>query len=183
MSARPGWKKLYRDYELSREARDAARQRKVDEEKELERFDQWCAEAVDATMQRLADLARERAAEFEREFGEPVEVAYPSHAPLRFGDAGPWMTFLSLSLGKDEVHIYSTRADGGLPYVHFAFSPPEHSGRLMSVPGGFIAKAADDEPRLRSIPGSDSERSGELDPDDLVLRAFELLLMGVRALV
>ena len=93
------------------------------------------------------------------------------------------MTFLTVTLGDDDVYIYSTRADGGLPYVHLAFAPPEHSGRLMSVPGGFIARGQDDSVQLRSIPGSDIERSADLDPDVLVYRAFEMLLMGVRALL
>jgi hypothetical protein len=188
------WTKLYRKVNgLDTINRRAEKERQAVEAKRG--FEAWCAKAVDTVMQAIADAAFKRAKDFEIETGRVIQVLYPSHPPVG-ADVGPSMTFMKFSLDGSEVHLYSHRAPGTNPVLHFALAgdsarPVDSSrrpqlpgpgdlvrNRVLSLSGCVIERSSDDRPQLLRI--SKGEKA-PVTADEVVFTAFEQLVESYRA--
>ncbi len=183
MSERARWDELFRRFQSFEDGRREDERARAAETAALEEFHQWCAAATDRVMADLAAVASSRAEQFEAQTGHAVEVTYPSHPPISLGAPGPDLSFLRMSLADSHVHVYSYRGRGSLPVLHLVHTSernlPRHR-RLVSSAGCFIARGEDDTYQLRNVR---TEAGGEATPaslDDLVFRAFELLVQSLR---
>src|SRR5687767_13121508 len=79
----------------------------------------WYDEQTKLVMMLVREVAQERAAVFEKATGQRVEVAWPSRPPINVGPEGPFMSFMTISRGEREVHLYSHRVHTGAPAIHF----------------------------------------------------------------
>lgn len=151
------------------------KRQKLEEERNLIA---WYDEQTKVVMALIREVAHERAAIFEKATGQRVEVAWPSRPPINVDPEGPFMSFMTLSRGEREVHLYSHRLQAAPPAIHFVVTGDKRAvserKRLMShagcrieqrVGGGFVLLEA-------------SEASGrrEISADDVAFRGFELLL-------
>ncbi len=183
------WDDLYeqmRALDVEREKRET---RVAVDAEERRLFDEWCTKVTDTVMQRIADVAEERARELEARTGKRMRVEYPSRDPILCEPDGPCMSFMSLTLEGSELQLYSYRGPGDLPFIHFVPIPPQappssarpKHHRLISVPGAFIARHADGSwELLRARSGGDDEPAEPTSIDELVYRAFELLVASLK---
>ena len=81
-------------------------------------FDLWSARVTIGVMETVADAMREKAAEFQRRTGVPVQVTYPAQAPSGLSHTARELHFMKLSLGDVDVHLYSARNPGKYPSLH-----------------------------------------------------------------
>lgn len=139
----------------------------------------WYDEQTKLVMMLVREVAEERARAFEAATGQRVDVAWPSRPPINQDPEGPFMSFMTVSRGEREVHLYSHRLQASAPTIHFVVSDAKRSmperRRLMShigcrierrVGGGFMLTDASVDARMRA----------ELSADDMAFRAFEYLL-------
>jgi hypothetical protein len=178
------WSRLYQDYGAWAREQDRAQHERAVAEAAQRRFDEWCAQVTDRVMEDIATVARQRAEEFRAHSGRMIQVEYPSHKPIGLGDDGPFMSFMRFGIDGSSVHLYSHRGLGGLPALHFVYTVeeqiPRHR-RLVSHPGAFVARRSDDGYELRTIRiQKDDPPATQTTPDELVFRAFELLLGHLR---
>lgn len=138
----------------------------------------WYDEQTKLVMMLVREVAEERAQAFEKMSGQHVEVAWPSRPPINVDPEGPFMSFMTLSRGEREVHLYSHRLQASPPTIHFVVSDAKRSvierKRLMShigcrverrTGGGFVL-----------IDATTEHKRNELSADDVAFRAFEYLL-------
>jgi hypothetical protein len=155
--------------------RQDAKRQKLEEERSLIA---WYDEQTKLVMMLIREVAHERAGIFEKATGQRVEVAWPSRPPINLDPEGPFMSFMSLSRGEREVHLYSHRLQVGAPAIHFVVTGDKRAvserKRLMShagcrierrVGGGFVLLQA-----------AEASERREVSADDVAFRAFELLL-------
>jgi hypothetical protein len=182
------WDELYEQMRAVDVARTERAQRAAADAEERRLFDEWCAQVTGTVMQRIADVATERATALEEHTGKRMRVEYPSRAPIEYTPGGPAMTFMTLDLEGSLLQIYSYRGPGDLPFIHFVPIPrqaspsagrPKHQ-RLISVPGAFIARHQDGSwELLRARLSDDDEPAEPTSIDELVYRAFELLVASL----
>lgn len=182
------WDELYeqmRALDAEREQRD---ERVAVDAEERRVFDEWCVQVTDTVMQRIADVAREHARELGARTGKHMAVEYPSRDAIKSEPDGPYMSFMTLTLESSALQLYSYRGAGDLPFIHFVPLPPEapptgsrpKHHRLISVPGAFIARHQDGSWELLRARTADDEPAESTSIDELVYRAFELLVAGLR---
>ena len=138
----------------------------------------WYDTQTQLVMTLLREVASERAERFEETAKVQVEVRWPSHPPINVGPDGPFMSFMTLRVGEREVHLYSHRVGLTAPSLHYVVSRASMAERpregLVGRPGCRIEQREGGGFLLRSvIPGNES---AVLSVDDIVYRAFELLL-------
>lgn len=183
------WDELYeqmRALDVEREKRESIA---AVDAAERRLFDEWCTKVTDTVMQRIAEATREHARELEARTGKHMEVEYPSRDPIECEPDGPCMSFMTLTLEGSELQLYSYRGPGDLPFIHFVpipRQPPPSAGRpkhhrLISVPGAFIARHPDGSwELLRTRTSDDDEPAESTSIDELVYRAFELLIASLK---
>lgn len=138
----------------------------------------WYDEQTELIMTMVREVASERAAAFQRDSGLAVEVQWPSHPPITIDPDGPFMSFMCLRIPEREVHLYSHRLGTSAPLIHFVVAGAERADRqqkrLLGRPGCRIERREGGGFLLRGV--GDAMRHGVVSVDDLVYRAFELLL-------
>lgn len=137
----------------------------------------WYDEQTHLVMTLLREVASERAENFERTSGVTVEVRWPSHPPINVGPDGPFMSFMTLRLGEREVHLYSHRIGMTAPTLHYVVSRRSDLDGprpgLLGRPGCRIEQREGGGFLLRGVSAGGS---AVLSVDDIVYRAYELLL-------
>lgn len=180
------WDDLYARFDGPESRRGRSAQRADEDREALAAFAEWCEAATRDAMSALHHEAVERAHELEHRCARRVAVTRSEHAV-----DGTSVTALRFALDGTEVLLYAHRGPGALPFLHFIplgrSDAPRGRGRrqrrMVSLPGAFVARRADDSWELRRIrvPGTSAHASDTLTVDDLVFRAFELLLRGADA--
>lgn len=165
------WEQLFEGFSQRREAQASRR--------ELTReLVTWYDEQTQLIMTLVREVASERAAVFQGDSGLAVDVQWPSHPPINIGPDGPFMSFMCVRIPGREVHLYSHRIGTGAPLIHFVVvgseRPDKQQKRLLGRPGCRIEQREGGGFLLRGV--GDAMRHGEVSVDDLVYRAFELLL-------
>lgn len=150
----------------------------------------WSNRVTTEVMERFRDAALERARELAERTGKDVAVQYPAREPIDCGPEGPWMMFMTLRIGGSELQVYSYRIVGELPSLYFLPMPPRGDDappslsrrrhRLMSVPGAFATRNADDSYQLMQPRTPEEGPAEPIGIDELVFAAFELLIAGLR---
>jgi hypothetical protein len=164
--------------ERARRERDEARQRHD--------HDVWARAALERLMGRLKTLADERADRIAEQSGRRAKVASPTW--VEHGTATR-RVFLRVTLDDAEVHIYGNLTGGAMPSVHLmhlvAQSPVGERTRLarryLSVPGCRMRRADDDGYEL--VRYEDEAGPLVITADDLIFKAFDLLVLSLRSMV
>jgi hypothetical protein len=174
------WERLYDEY-TDAESRRAERQRKLDEEEAaLQEFEGWTRGATEQLMRDLRTAAEERSETFLQRTGHTLQVEYPSGPTIALPEGGPEIRFLRLSLGEARVHVYSSHTPGGLVHIHLLPSRRDslqHNQRLLSEPGAFVVRRADDGYELRFLNGDpEGVARSAMSADGLLFKAFRLLV-------
>jgi len=150
---------------------------KQEQTQSLRELAAWYDEQTQLVMSLVREVVAERAAEFEQRTGRSVDVKWPSHPPLNLDPDGPFMSFMALAIPGREVHLYSHRVGLGPPMIHFLVIRPdqdERRNRVLGRAGCRIERREGGGFLLQGVGGGLSQ--GVLSVDDLVYRAFELLL-------
>lgn len=194
MAGSGSWNKLYQRVDAPKPepapGREAAHKARLAQEASR-LLDKWCVKAVNDVTAALRAAVTERAKAFEKATGFEI-ILRPA-----VGDAAPRLSkhllpssFMTLSLGDADVHLYILRAPGELPVLHYAVDagallPPVSTRagarpaapgnqRLVSTPASLIARGPDGRPRLKA-PGT-GEDGPLVKLDDVVFSAFERLV-------
>jgi hypothetical protein len=167
------WQELFIEYKQSRE-------QKHKREESDRAMIAWYDEQTKLVMGLVREVALERAHTFEEATGQKVEVEWPSRPPINVDPEGPFMSFMSVSLGRREVHLYSHRLQANPPAIHFVVTGDKdvvfsERKRVIGRPGCRIEKRAGGGFLLRDASDSRNERR-EISADDVAYKAFELLL-------
>jgi hypothetical protein len=174
------WTELYDEF-LGAESRRAERaKRQAEEQEALREFEHWSTDTVDRLMADVKRIAEGRSREFLERTGHTLEVQYPSGPSIAGPSGDPEIRFLRLSLGSARVHVYSSHARGGTTHVHLLPSRGDslqRNHRLVSEPGAFIVRGADDRYELRYLRGDPAGKTGApMSLDTLMYKAFRLLV-------
>jgi hypothetical protein len=177
------WNTLFDEYRTHEAERLEADRRARQLEAERRDLERWCAGAVKQVIAQIAEQAARRSDELALHAGVRVEVQAPRSAPAR--SPGAEVTYIGLKRGSDVVYVYAYLEKGYLPLVHFMLPAydgylerPRHP-RLISLPGCRLVREGADGVRLERIRIDGSLASdATTSADDLVYRAFELLLRG-----
>lgn len=173
------WNSLYsRMKSLEAERLEAERQRRSVEAARAE-HDAWARTALLDFWERLLRDVQRRAEEFRKQTGCPVEVVSRGGEPQRPADL-PSLQVLELRLATSVVYLYTHHASGSAPLVHLAHWPTAEAGhrhhhRMMSFPMCSLDRVDEAGWRLRQLLGAREPAT----VDDLVYRAFELLVLGL----
>jgi hypothetical protein len=175
-----GWDALYTEF-LDAESRRAERaKRQAEEQEALKEFESWSSHTIDNLMTDVKSIAEGRSREFLERTGRTLEVQYPSGPAIAGPNGDPEIRFLRLSLGSARVHVYTSHARGGTTHVHLLPSRGDSlqkNHRLVSEPGAFIVRAADDTYELRFLRGDPGGKTGSpMSLDMLMFKAFRLLV-------
>ena len=173
------WKALFGSYN----------QRAQEQERQAIREQQlahWARETTEKVMALVGEVASVRAVECQSETGQRVEVASPSRPPINVGPDGPHMSFMTLRLGRSEVHMYSYRQPYAQPFIHFVQTGDRDQAlsrrnRMQTRSGCRIDRREDDGFCLVALDEGTFEDGDALSVDELVYRAFELLLEAAEA--
>jgi hypothetical protein len=167
------WEELFVGFKRGREDK----QRLEEQERALVA---WCDEQTKLVMGIVREVALERARTFEEATGQKVEVQWPSRPPINVDPEGPFMSFMSITLGAREIHLYSHRLLGGAPAIHYVVTGDKtqvtERKRVVGRPGCRIEQRPGGGFLLRDI--SEGRERREISADDVAYRAFELLLSG-----
>jgi hypothetical protein len=150
-------------------------------------FEQWGDGAELALVDELFSIAERRAADMAQHTDVAVSVAR-SHPGPDLALRGARISVLELALGATRVYVYSVRERGQSPAVHLAVrrdSPSTRHPVLASLPGCLVVRSEDGAATLLPLPRPLDATPTELHPtpDDLVFRAFELLVATQRSVV
>jgi hypothetical protein len=167
------WHELFDGFKQGREER---KQREANDRA----LTAWYDEHVKLVMDIVREVASERAEAFERATGHKVDVAFPSRPPINVDPEGPFMSFMSITLGAREIHLYSHRLLGGPPAIHYVVTGDKtqvsERKRVVGRPGCRIEQRPGGGFLLQDI--SEGRERREISADDIAYRAFELLLSG-----
>jgi len=149
-----------------------------------EDFEAWSDSAERALVEELHRIADLRSAELARHTDVRVLVSRPVPGPdltLR----GAHIGVLELALGTTRVYVYTARERGQSPAVHLALRRESASTRhpvLASLPGCLLVRGDTGAAELLPLPRplGDHAEEPRPTPDDLVFRAFELLVAAHR---
>jgi len=168
------WNALFDEYRTHEAER-------LETERRVRDFEHWCRSAVESVLGELSTRAEQKSEELALHAGVRVVVHPPRKATARYPRAE--VTYFELRREQDVLYLYAYSERGHLPLMHFLM--PAHEGflerarhpRLLSLPGCRLRPTADGGVELERIQ-LDGVLSTEsmLTVDDLVYRAFELLL-------
>jgi len=136
--------------------------------------DAWASAALDDFWKRTEKAIAQRADELAVATGCPIRQSSEKAPPDTLGR----VRVLELRVGSSIVYVYSHHVGGSNPLVHLAHWPassPHRHHRMMSFPMCAIERSETHAWTLRRI----LDPRDELSVDDLVFRAFELLVLGL----
>jgi hypothetical protein len=146
-------------------------------------FEAWSDFAERALLEELQRIAELRAAELRELTDVRVAVSRLEPGP-DLSARGVRVGVLELGLGAARVYVYSVRERGQSPAVHFALRRESAFTRhpvLASLPGCLVVRSESGAAELLALPrplGDCTEPRPT--PDDLVFRAFELVVAAHR---
>jgi hypothetical protein len=148
-------------------------------------FERWCRDAEARVQDAVHRAATARAEALLRETGASVTVSAGAGSRGTTAER-PRFSVVSLALGRSRVDVYSVRAPGESPSLHYGVLRGATSTRfpvLAPVPGCLVIRRDDGELELLAAPDPRSEDSPRATTtvDGVVLRAFELLVGAHRA--
>jgi hypothetical protein len=168
------WQELFLEFKQSRED-------KHKREEDDRALIAWYDEQTKLVMGIVREVAMDRARTFHEATGQKIEVEWPSRPPINVDPEGPFMSFMSVSMGRREVHLYSHRLQANPPAIHFVITGDKTMGnerkRVIGRPGCRIERRAGGGFLLRDASDLRNERR-EISADDVAFKAFELLLSG-----
>ena len=178
------WNELYARFGEIDRARQAREQWRLSELEARRAFDAWSERTTGAVMKAFLAFAADRSVEFERNTGARILLKYPAHRTIGTGEDGAAMRFLEMHLREARVHFYSFAEQGRLPLFYFmptqATRRGAYGGRrfrtLISVAACQAIRTPDDGYELCLQAGMTPGTTPNVKLDDLVLRAFGLLL-------
>jgi len=173
------WDDLYEQLSSADKRREMRTMQREAEEAALAEYERWAAEAVASVMSDLKQAAEQRSHQLHGRTGKVLEVEYPS-GPTITGVAGECeIRFLRLGLGRACVHVYSSHSRGSTTHIHLlpAFADSlQKNHRLVSEPGAFIVRGANDHYELRSFRGDPYASDAQaMSVDMLLYKALRLL--------
>jgi hypothetical protein len=136
--------------------------------------DAWASAALDDFWKRAEKAVSQRGEELAQSTGCPIRQSSEQAPPGALGR----VRVLELRVGSSVVYLYTHHVGGSSPLVHLAHWPASsrhHHHRMMSFPMCSIARSDTRGWTLRRI----LDPRDELSIDDLVFRAFELLVLGL----
>jgi hypothetical protein len=177
------WHALFDEYRAHEAERLEVERRAREVEAARRDFEAWGRTAVEQVISQLCTKIAQRSEELAIHAGVRIRIKPPRTAPGRHPRAE--ITFLELSRGQELVYVYAYHELGHAPLVHYLI--PSYEGflerarhpRLLSLPGARLERAADGSvvlARLAIDGGPLPEATTTID--DMVFRAFELLLRG-----
>lgn len=172
------WEELFnRMRQIESERLEAERRQREAEEARRE-LDAWAEAALDAMWAAAMLEVEARSADFTRATGRPIAVV--RHVRTQEGLAA--LRILELRLGVSIVYLYSHHAVGGEVHVHVAQWPApdgtrRRHHRMISLPVCTLERVGQQGWELSRI--SPGARSRTLAVEDIVYRAFELLVFGI----
>lgn len=175
------WRALFDEYRES-EAERLERERRERQAEALRAdYEAWARRSVEQVVGDIARGARERSEELARHAGIHLDVK-PPHRAQR--SARGEVTFVELRQGDDVVYVYAYLEPGHAPLLYFlipgdvGYLEPKHH-RLVSLPGARFVRGPEGRVLLKRIARDGSTPDpAELGVDDILFRAFELLLRG-----
>jgi len=180
------WDALYEAFAASegeRRAQEALERAQDDARRE---HDAWAEHAMRHVLDDLQQAALQRAAELATRTRIQLGVELCDDIAAAEGSDLPRVASLRLTLHDRQVALYAYRISGGLPFVHLMHSAPPHvlvgRHRLMSLPGCMLVRRGAQCVLERLEPAQHRFGSPPVTIDELVLRAFELLLAATRTL-
>lgn len=183
------WKSLFEKFNREESARLLVQRRAQQEAEARQAFDAWCTSTTDQVMSGVCESARHHALEFQAATGRPVSVLYPARPPLDLQPDGAHITFLRLELRGSRVEFYAHRGPGLLPFFHFVHTHDDAQRKrinrvVASLPACYAARLPDGRWELRRAgPAPAPEVASDVvSLEELVYRAFELLIEGIEAL-
>lgn len=177
------WRALFDEYKTHEAERLEADRRARAAKAELFELERWSKAAVETVMDQIAAEAARRSDELAEHAGVRIEIAAPRRAPAR--QPGAEVTYIGLTRGDDLVYVYAYSERGHLPLLHFMLPAydgylerPRHP-RLVSLPGCRLVRRQDGGTELERVRVDGSlAKDATTSVEDLVFRAFELLLRG-----
>lgn len=167
------WGKLYQAFGDAVADRVRLSEEQREREAAIAEFDNWCARAVESVMQQCHVDAQNRAREFFEHTGHQIAVRYPDAPPIVTDDTISVLC-LTIELGQAVVHVYSSRTSGRMPYIHITYASGSKTRRLLCIAGCALVRTGPEDFALREIVRGEPQRV--INADDLVFRAFELLV-------
>jgi hypothetical protein len=174
------WQDLYARFNEIEKGRREREERAQKAAAERAARDSWAEHATDAVMHAIAEAAAARAEDFAAATGHNVSVDYHGPDPALAGRA-PAMTFVRLSYDDVGVLLYSYCTSGELPSLHFVHPQPTAPGSVVhptfiSTFAAVVTPAGEGYALRR--PGNGGEHSDRVSVEELVFRAFQLLVEG-----
>ncbi|MCA9595759.1 MAG: hypothetical protein KC776_20735 [Myxococcales bacterium] len=178
------WEELAREIAAAEAERLEHERRELEAQRERERLWQWSQAHAAEVMNAIALTAARRADELGTRTGLRFAIRGPEHNRIHQpSSAQVWV--VRVASHDRQIALYAYASPGSLPLVHYLLDgdvgwirAPRRQ-RLVSFPGCRITPTASGEHLLRRL-GRDgtTEPGADLEVDDLVFRAFELLLRG-----
>ena len=180
------WNQLYVELTAAEAGRIEAERRQKSAHADREDLLRWSRAACQTVIGKAETIARGRAAELQARAGLTVEVQAPEWSTLRHPSdptesPSAEIGSMRLKCRNDEIILYTHCTPGRLPTLHFlmrtqrSWPQPERNPRLVTIPGCRITRGEDDVPLL-CIVDRHGASSVSTEVDDVVFRAFELLL-------
>ena len=144
-------------------------------------FDRWAIAALSAVWEQVRKGVAARAEEFARATGRRIKITTHDRAISSSGGL-PSIQVLELRLDSSIAYIYSHHVSGSAPHLHLGHWPTSndrrHHHRMFSMPICMLERSANDDWKLiRSVPRS-ATGAVEVSIDDVIYRAFELVVFG-----
>ncbi|MBK7580878.1 MAG: hypothetical protein IPI67_11795 [Myxococcales bacterium] len=157
-----------------------AERRRREAERAVRDREAWAKAALDALWVEVHAQVEARAAEFTRATGSKIEIVRHARADDGPGNLGA-LRILELRVGLAVVYLYTHHEPGSAVHVHVAQWPAASGSgrrhhRMISLPVCTLERTGEDGWVLERVSARSTPRS--LTPEDLVYRAFELLVCG-----
>ena len=142
-------------------------------------FDAWAVRALSDVWKSITGVVEVRVRELVQATGRRVALS-PRVQGIEGPRGLPALRILELRIDSSVAYIYSHHVSGSPPHFHLAHWPAPSKGRrhhrMMSFPVCIIERAGVEGWALRRSVGPSRD---PLQVDDVVFRAFELLIGGV----
>lgn len=177
------WNQLFAEISAAEAARLESERRRHHAAREAEELMAWSRLAAENYMRSLRELCQERAEELAIATGVLADISSVRTADLETPPGRARVISLALRNTQQEVVLYTYLTPGCLPVLHFLVSARggridmQRKHRLVSFPGCRLTRGDHDRTVARPLGRAGLwTGSEELHVDDLVFRAFELLL-------
>jgi hypothetical protein len=184
------WKELFQSYQQWETNVQERKDRQLQSEANMQALELWYEQTTDSLMNRLYQLAQERAKEFEANTNAHVTLIFPHHSPIISMMGETSVSVISSQIGPSEVHLYSHRKRNSPPYLHLASISTAKSAEsaktklrtMVPISGCKLERTGENDYqliRIRDASESPAEPE-EITLEQLIFRNFELLVLGLK---